>query len=118
MPSDFDFENELRAIMDIDAQSSRYGTALIASGVCAAVGAFAQGWIAAVFIGLATSLVIYTVGLVVTMQANSIRHDLIQLALLWKRGDAQSGSRGSLTPSPHSTPHAGPHGALPSRTNK
>jgi len=25
----------------------------------------------------------------------------------------QSGSRGSLTPSSHSTPHAGPHGALP-----
>jgi len=27
-----------------------------------------------------------------------------------------SGSRGSLTPRPHSTPRAGSHGALPSRT--
>ena len=27
---------------------------------------------------------------------------------------AQSGSRGCLAPSPHNTPHAGPHGAFPS----
>jgi predicted metal-binding membrane protein len=31
------------------------------------------------------------------------------------RNDAQSDSRGCLTPSPHNTPHAGPHGAFPSR---
>ncbi len=30
-----------------------------------------------------------------------------------EKTDGQSGSRGCLAPSPHSTPHAGPHGALP-----
>ena len=37
------------------------------------------------------------------------------LTLLWSMERLEPSTRGCLTPSPTNTPHAGPHGAFPSR---